>query len=436
MHLYFKNVNHAFHDLVQFFADEEWGETVTKDSRNGPVMMIEEPVIITYEHPLERVLFNPARDANPFFHLFEALWMLAGSNLVEQVAYYAKQMNKYSDDGRTLNGAYGHRWRRASGGIEMEHREESVDQLDVLINHLKTDPNSRRAVLQMWNVEDDLLKIDDQVQAAVICPFCKNERRAFGMSLKPGSDSVYCKSCSGTGFKSKEKVIQPKSKDVCCNLSVMFSIRRVTDFRQRQLNQDRLDRRDTGHPQFDEDADRRDCENHYLDMTVTNRSNDLIWGCLGANYVHFSFLQEYMANCLGVEVGRYHHVTNNLHVYTETNSGFKPEEWLAKDTFDVDKSVYPTEGRIPLVKDKEQFDREVREFVQSFDEPTATHRWREPFISHIAVPMCNAFHALCERDYDIAISWMGQVVPTDWHNAGFDWLLRRKEAWEAKQEQT
>ncbi|MHC4157178.1 MAG: thymidylate synthase [Planctomycetota bacterium] len=33
-----------------------------------------------------------------------------------------------------------------------------------------------------------------------------------------------------------------------------------------------------------------------LNMTVFNRSNDVVWGAYGANAVHFSMLQEYMAN--------------------------------------------------------------------------------------------------------------------------------------------
>ena len=37
----------------------------------------------------------------------------------------------------------------------------------------------------------------------------------------------------------------------------------------------------------------------FLDMTVCNRSNDLIWGCCGANAVHMSFLQEYVATMWG-----------------------------------------------------------------------------------------------------------------------------------------
>ena len=32
-----------------------------------------------------------------------------------------------------------------------------------------------------------------------------------------------------------------------------------------------------------------------LNMTVSNRSNDVIWGTFGANVVHMSILQEYVA---------------------------------------------------------------------------------------------------------------------------------------------
>jgi hypothetical protein len=87
--------------------------------------------------------------------------MLAGRNDVATVAYYAKQMREYSEDGKTLNGAYGYRWRNQLVNV-YEHGDptwQHVDQLDVLVAHLKADPTSRRAVLQMWNVEDDLLKI-------------------------------------------------------------------------------------------------------------------------------------------------------------------------------------------------------------------------------------------------------------------------------------
>ena len=171
MHLKTRNVNTAFTELVNIFNQNpdyvpylcSPVPIVKRPSRNGNVLMIDGPVTITYSHPKERVLFNSARDANPFFHLYEALWMLDGRNDVDSVAYYAKQMREYSDDGKTLNGAYGYRWRKTRvthcwKGVGDPIQEE-VDQLQILINHLKADSNSRRAVLSMWNVEDDLLKI-------------------------------------------------------------------------------------------------------------------------------------------------------------------------------------------------------------------------------------------------------------------------------------
>ena len=75
MEFTFKNVNEAFRELVGGIHDRTI-EATRHESRNGPVLVIEEPVTVCYENPNERVLFNTRRDANPFFHLFESLWML------------------------------------------------------------------------------------------------------------------------------------------------------------------------------------------------------------------------------------------------------------------------------------------------------------------------------------------------------------------------
>lgn len=215
----YRNVNHAFYRLVESLKDGLI-KTRTEDTRNGPVIQIDEPAMITYEHPTERVLFNSERDCNHFFQLYESMWMLAGRNDVAPLAYYAPNVANYSDDGQTFNGAYGYRWRQAKYEIDpniMAHdRMRSCDQLGIIVNHLKEKPNSRRVNLQMWNVEDDLLKIDN-------------------------------------------------GKDVCCNTNVYFSIRQALDNGQPYCQE-------TGYPL-----------RKWLDMTVCNRSNDLVWGMLGAN---------------------------------------------------------------------------------------------------------------------------------------------------------
>ena len=64
-------------------------------------------------------------------------------------------------------------------------------------------------------------------------------------------------------------------------------------------------------------------------MTVCNRSNDMIWGLLGANAFHFSFLHQVMAESIGVPMGYYYQFSNNAHFYQ--NEHFTPEAWIGQE---------------------------------------------------------------------------------------------------------
>ena len=89
-----RNVTEALHiGLGHLNKNGVWLET-----RTGKVLEYPAPVATTYYHPKERVLFSPIRDANPFFHLFEALWMLGGQEDVDYVSFFNKRMLDYSDD--------------------------------------------------------------------------------------------------------------------------------------------------------------------------------------------------------------------------------------------------------------------------------------------------------------------------------------------------
>jgi len=121
---------------------------VTRGSRNGTVLVSPVPVTTVYEFPDERMVFWPLRDANPFLHIYEALWMLAGREDIQFLKSYAKNIANYSDNGVTLHGAYGYRWRTHFG----------FDQLSVIVDRLSKDPTDRRCVLQMWSATDDLGK--------------------------------------------------------------------------------------------------------------------------------------------------------------------------------------------------------------------------------------------------------------------------------------
>lgn len=374
-----RNVNTAFKTLVQLFHTGEYcgdvwpwevhgrkAPIVRRQTRNGPVMMIDEPVTITYERPTERVLFNSSRDCNTAFHLYEALWMLAGRNDVAPLAYYNSKISNYSDDGETFNGAYGYRWRHSHNKPEasrVANEQNGIDQLDILVNHLKKDPTSRRAVLQMWNVQDDLLKIEERPNRS---------GNLYNPDLK-----------------------HPPSKDCCCNLSVLFSIRE---------------------------------EIQSLDMTVFNRSNDLIWGALGANVVHFSILQEYVAAHLGIEVGRYNQISNNLHVY---ESNWKPEEWLAYSDSDDEVEYVPACNVVPLVEDSATFDEQLPKVVSYFDGSGRDGRLTaaeitEPFLWDVVRPMMTAFSRHKRGKTEDALATCEEIEADDWRTAMTQWLERRK----------
>lgn len=138
-----RNVNGALREALGWL---KVAGTV-EESRNGPVLVAPGPVVTEYARPLERVLFDPTRDANPFFHFFEALWMLGGRNDVAYVEQFNRRMAEFSDDGEALHGAYGFRWREWF----------AFDQLAVLAQHLREQPATRRAVLTMWSPGGDLV---------------------------------------------------------------------------------------------------------------------------------------------------------------------------------------------------------------------------------------------------------------------------------------
>ena len=133
-----RNVNDALPLGLRMLANNNG---VDEESRNGPVRVLPNPVITSYDRPMERVLFSPLRDANPFFHVMEALWMLSGRNDVSFPTQFNSKFDQFSDDGSTFYGAYGYRWRKWFG----------YDQLEAICEELTINPLSRRAVLAMWD---------------------------------------------------------------------------------------------------------------------------------------------------------------------------------------------------------------------------------------------------------------------------------------------
>lgn len=344
-----RNVNDALVSGVELLK----ARGLQQDSRGGMTIEFPEPVCTVYDKPLERVLFDKERDANPFFHLMEAFWMLAGRRDVAWLVRFNKRMATYTDDGDPdhFNAAYGYRWRQE---FKLEHHKgpSATDQLNTIVELLRADPDSRRAVLQIWSA---------------------------GKDLKGGG------------------------RDCACNTQAMFKLR------DKQLH-----------------------------MLVTNRSNDVIWGCYGANAVQFSMLLEYMAARIGVSPGTYRQMSDSYHAYEDTWEKVKDiAERYEGDPYERGEvKVYP------LVKDKASFDAEMLRWVASslpdadvggapledlsFSEWSAqSSSWRNPYFHEVATPIHNAWFAYKRKDRDAANQWLDRCAATDWQRAGREWLQRR-----------
>jgi thymidylate synthase len=86
-----------------------------------------------------------------FSCLGELLWILAGSNSLSFIQHYIPRYDKYSDDKTTIFGAYGPRL----------FGESPDDQVSRVIQLLTNKPDSRQAVLQLFDRTDTLVPHKD-----------------------------------------------------------------------------------------------------------------------------------------------------------------------------------------------------------------------------------------------------------------------------------
>jgi len=279
---------------------------VEEGSRAGAVLTIPEPFTVTVRRPWNRVLMDENRNANPFFHVMEAIWMFAGGQDVEWLLQFNKRYAEYAEKDGKVHGAYGFRWRK----------HFSVDQITEAAELLAKENTTRQVVIGMWDPEVDL---------------------GWALNDRP------------------------------CNTHIYFR-----------------------------------CLNGRLEMTVCNRSNDVVWGMTGANAVHMTMLQELVAHGAGLNIGRYHVVTNNAHLYKDTHG------YLTKLHNHPQRIPMPPDILLEPQESLEDFLQDCEDFVAgNLDE------MRTIWMSTTAVPMYRTYK---EEDSP------HKIRCTQWRVAATQWL--------------
>jgi thymidylate synthase len=183
------------------------------------------------------------------------------------------------------------------------------------------------------------------------------------------------------------------------------------------------------------DLDRTDCpsvpcnlvatfkiRNGKLAMIVFCRSNDIVFGAYGANVVHFSILQEYMASMIGVEVGTYTQISDSFHAYTA--------RWKQMGGHDTTPSVdiYKT-GKAhsyPLVSDPATFDSELllwmdREWEQG-EETVCLWDFKNKFFSEVAEVLWQSWDACRNNNLTLARTILESCKAEDWKLGCQQWF--------------
>ena len=176
---------------------------------------------ITLHRPEQRELVLPGRNANIAAQIAETMWVLTGKTSgIVWLSHYLPRAVDFADDGKHWRAAYGPRLRNWKG----------VDQVAYVVNALRDNPQTRQAVIALWDPEVDIL---------------------------PGLDRA-------------------------CNTTLQFTSRLGA-----------------------------------LDMHVSLRSNDVMWGLSGINAFCWSSLQEIIAELLGIGIGAMHLAAGSLHIYDQ-----------------------------------------------------------------------------------------------------------------------
>ncbi|MBS4215962.1 thymidylate synthase [Neobacillus rhizophilus] len=82
--------------------------------------------------------------------IYELLWFLNGDTNVKYLQDQGVRIwNEWADENGELGPVYGHQWRSWTGA-----EGQTVDQISELIEQIKTNPNSRRLLVNAWNVAE------------------------------------------------------------------------------------------------------------------------------------------------------------------------------------------------------------------------------------------------------------------------------------------
>jgi len=137
-----KSMNDAYRKACQALY-LHGNDVVTRDLKVRELTNVQ----IELSDPTARLITSKARDVDMRYMVGELCFFLGGSTDLEQIAFYSSFWRKVSDDGKTVNSAYGER-------LFYSYNPETLIQFDYAIRCLEQDEFSRKAVMPIYRTTD------------------------------------------------------------------------------------------------------------------------------------------------------------------------------------------------------------------------------------------------------------------------------------------
>jgi hypothetical protein len=151
----------------------------------------------------------------------------------------------------------------------------------------------------------------------------------------------------------------------------------------------------------------------------------MIWGGHGANAVHFSILQEYLAARVDVGIGALYQLSNNAHVYVHEYERLMTRRDRIDDiTYDAyAKADVSSEA---MFTEPSEIDRDIKTIMtwhidHNCKTPECTNKWFSDTFARAVLAYDNYRASKLDRAIQIA----SLIEAPDWKRACVEWLQRK-----------
>jgi hypothetical protein len=160
-----------------------------------------------------------------------------------------------------------------------------------------------------------------------------------------------------------------------------------------------------------------------LDITIMNRSNDIVNGMMGYNPTQFNMLQRVVANHLGIPVGKYWVCSNDAHVYVSDLEKLNSRG-------DLSKILYPSKTITRIVEHIPSWESDLNTLMDSLDDLHKKSKTDEPvlknrFLSEVVHRACVAYYFHKQKRWSEAWLVADLIIDLSWRQFCIEWLERR-----------